>query len=229
MHTHRNVEVKKQGFGWLQVLIIVGLVVAVTMLGTAWWITQNIYAAPFQPTHLNIEEQKILDAKISKIQDTPVKTEQVPEIPVSDSGGPLVPEPYKEDPTKREITLTEKEVNALVAKNPDAAKRVAIDLADDLVTVKLLVPLDEDLPIMGGTTLRVKLGVTLQYQHGKPVVAMRGVTLGGVPLPQAWWGEIKNKNLVEEFGAAGGFWDQFSKGVNDLRVQEGKLWVKLKE
>ena len=35
--------------------------------------------------------------------------------------------------------------------------------------------------------------------------------MGGVPLPSAWWDEIKNRNLVKEFGSEGGFWDQFSK------------------
>ncbi len=61
------------------------------------------------------------------------------------------------------------------------------------------------------------------------MVAIRGVSLGGVPLPSAWWGDIKNKNLVEEFGSEGGFWDQFSKGVEDIKIRQEHLWIKLKE
>jgi hypothetical protein len=75
----------------------------------------------------------------------------------------------------------------------------------------------------------VNFGVTLRYEQDKPVVIIRGVSLGGIPLPGAWWGDIKNKNLVEEFGGQGGFWDQFSRGVADIGVREGELWVKLKE
>jgi hypothetical protein len=70
---------------------------------------------------------------------------------------------------------------------------------------------DENFPILGGKTLRLFFGVTLCDKADRPIVAIRGVSLGGVPLPSAWWGDIKNKNLVEEFGSEGGFWDQFSK------------------
>ena len=89
--------------------------------------------------------------------------------------------------------------------------------------------MDEDFPILGGKTLRLKAGVTLIYESKRPVVVMRGISLGGVPLPKAWWGDIKNKNLVEEFGSEGGFWDQFSRGVENIKIHEGQLWVKLKE
>jgi len=58
---------------------------------------------------------------------------------------------------------------------------------------------------------------------------MRGISLGGVPLPSAWWGDIKNKNLVEEFSGEGGFWSRFSKGVENVQVRDGHLWIKLKE
>ena len=141
----------------------------------------------------------------------------------------LDPEPYSEEHAKREISLSEKELNALIAKDPETAKRVAIDLADDLVSVKLLVPVDDDFPILGGKTLRLFFGVTLSYGKNRPIVAIRGVSLGGVPLPSAWWGDIKNKNLVEEFGSEGGFWDLFSKGVEDIKIREGHLRIKLKE
>ena len=87
---------------------------------------------------------------------------------------------------KEEISLSEKELNALIAKDSETAKRVAIDLADDLVSVKLSVPVDEDFPILGGKTLRLFFGVTLSFKDDRPIVAVRGVSLGGVPLPSAW-------------------------------------------
>ena len=72
-------------------------------------------------------------------------------------------------------------------------------------------------------------GLELAYADGRPVVAIRGISLGGVPLPRAWWGDIKGRNLVEEFGAPGGFWDRFARGVDDLRIRDGELWVRLRE
>jgi hypothetical protein len=88
---------------------------------------------------------------------------------------------------------------------------------------------EEEFPILGGKTLRLNCGVTLRYEAGKPVVALRGVSVGGVPIPNAWLGNIKDVDLVREFGGQDGFWDLFSKGVEDIRVLDGSLFVKLKE
>jgi len=73
----------------------------------------------------------------------------------------LRPEPYKEDATRREIGLSERELNALLAHNTDLAKKLAIDLSDDLASARLLIPVDPDFPFLGGRTLRVSAGVEL--------------------------------------------------------------------
>jgi hypothetical protein len=77
--------------------------------------------------------------------------------------------------------------------------------------------------------LRLNLGVILGFEKDRPVVALKGVSLGGIPLPNAWLGNLKNRNLVKEFGAEGGFWKLFSDGVAGLKVQEGHTLIKLKE
>ena len=51
----------------------------------------------------------------------------------------------------------------------------------------------------------------------------------GVPVPNAWLGGLKNIDLVSEFGDTQGFWKSFAEGVDNIRVEEGKLVVKLKE
>ena len=221
---------KKSRFGWRHVLGIAFIAVIVTALISAWWVKQNIYASQFEPTRLSAKEQQVLDSKLARLEESAVK--EKPSLKKAKPDQPwmsLEPEPYSEDNAKREISLSEKELNALIAKDPETAKRVAIDLADDLLSVKLLVPVDDDFPILGGKTLRLFFGVTLSYGKNWPIVAIRGVSLGGVPLPSAWWGDIKNKNLVEEFGSEGGFWDLFSKGVEDIKIREGHLRIKLKE
>lgn len=221
---------KKSRFGWRHVLGIAFIGIIVTALLSAWWVKQNIYASHFEPTRLSAKEQQVLDSKLAKLEESAVKEKPaIKKAKPYHQSVPLEPERYSEDDAKREISLSEKELNALIAKNPETAKRVAIDLADDLVSVKLLLPVDEDFPILGGKTLRLFFGVTLSYKEDRPTVAIRGVSLGGVPLPSAWWGDIKNKNLVEEFGSEGGFWDLFSKGVEDIKIREGHLWIKLKE
>ena len=69
----------------------------------------------------------------------------------------------------------------------------------------------------------------LSLADGKPIVILRGVSAWGVPLPNAWMGNMKNINLLEEFGGAGGFWQGINDGVAEIEVKEGKLRIKLKE
>ena len=109
-----------------------------------------------------------------------------------------------------------------IANNPEIAQRVAIDLSDNLISVKLVVPIDEELPALGGKTLRLSLGIILAYENGRPVIALKGVSLGGIPLPNAWLGNLKNRNLVKEFGGEGGFWKFFSDGVARFATSLGR-------
>ncbi|MBU0679653.1 MAG: hypothetical protein KJ626_16245 [Verrucomicrobia bacterium] len=73
------------------------------------------------------------------------------------------------------------------------------------------------------------MGLTLRFENDRPVVIVRGVSLGGIPLPGAWWGDIKNRDLVEESGREGAFWDLFAKGVDDLQVRDGRFVLHLKD
>ncbi len=223
-----NMEKEPRRFTGTQVMLLIGLTVLVTALITSWWVNQYLYAATFEPTQLTVAEQHALDNKMAQLQQYDRSNTSLLSSTPS-AGGPLEPEPYSEAGASREIQLTEREVNSLIAKDTEMAKHVAVDLADNLVSVKLVVPVNDEVPLVGGKTLKLNFGVELSYANGKPVVAMEGISLGGVPLPSAWWGDIKHINLVEEFGGPGGFWDQFAKGVEDLRIQDGQLRITLKE
>ena len=48
------------------------------------------------------------------------------------------PEPYSEDDLSREINFNERELNALLANSTDLASRLALDLADDLISANML-------------------------------------------------------------------------------------------
>ena len=74
---------------------------------------------------------------------------------------------------KREITFSEKELNAMLAKNTDLADKAAIDLADNLASVKMIIPLDPDFPILGGKTLKANAGAELAYANGRPIVYIK--------------------------------------------------------
>jgi len=126
----------------------------------------------------------------------------------------------------REIRLSEKELNALLAKNTDLATRLAIDLSDNLASAKLLVHLDEDFPLLGGNTVKLTAGAELAYATGNPVVMLRGVSVWGVPIPNVWLGNIKNVDLAGKFVVEHGFWKSFSEGVENIRIEEGQMKIK---
>jgi hypothetical protein len=69
----------------------------------------------------------------------------------------------------------------------------------------------------------------LDHGNGKPVVILKGISIMGVPVPNAWLGGIKNIDLVEKFAVEKGFWKTFSDGIEDISVSEGLLKIKLRE
>ena len=62
----------------------------------------------------------------------------------------------------------------------DLAEKLAIDFAEDLVSAKLLLPLEEDFPVLGGKTLRLNAGVGMAYHRDKPVIILKGISIMGI-------------------------------------------------
>ena len=111
-------------------------------------LNQKLQALGFQPNTCQIASTQTGDG-LSTAND--VEQKQSEELD-------LEPEAYSENPEKREINLTEKELNSMVANNTDLLKRLAIDLSNDLASVKMLIPIQEDFPVLGGKTLRINAG-----------------------------------------------------------------------
>jgi len=216
---------EKRSFGCLQVAGIVFAAVLVTAAASAWWVKHYLYASLHTPTELSVPEREVLETKIERLEEAGAPSRRLP----AGEDETAVPEPYSEEGASRELSLTEKELNGLIAEDPETAQKVAIDLSNDLVSLNIVAPFDEEVPLFGGKTLRLKAGVTLRYEEGRPAVIVRGVSLGGIPLPNAWLGNIKNRDLVEEFGTEGGFWQIFADGVEDIQVRQGNILIKLRE
>lgn len=218
---------KKSGFSGKQVLAIVVCAMLITIIVTVISIKIFLFPSPFTPVVLSQKEEQLLTLKLEAFESTgdPV------DAPIDNfnSDGSLKPEKYSEDNLSREINFSERELNAMLAKNTDLAEKLAVDLAENMISLKLLIPLDEDFPMLGGKTLRVKAGAELAYRDERPVVKLKGVSLMGVPVPNAWLGGIKNVDLIKEFGTEDGFWKTFSNGVDSISVVEGHLRVRLKE
>jgi len=201
-------------------LLATVLVVAVL----AWWvITRYVLPTELEQVNLSRQEQIELDRKLETlgIQRQPV------------DGSPydyrVVPEPYSETGAPREVEITERELNGLFARDPQWSSRMAVDLSPDLVSLTALVPVPEDFPVMPGKSVRVRAGAEFSFASGRPVLILKGVSVMGVPLPDAWLGDIKNIDLIAQSGNEAGFWKAFADGIDYVEVAEGRLQIRLKE
>ena len=220
----------KQGLRLSQVLWVILATILLTAGATYWAVRTYVFAKDFKPVVLEQKEELVLNNKLKQLGFTPDTDRQsTGQSSEFDSSGSLKPEVYSEAGATREVRLTERELNALLAKNTDLARKLAIDLSSNLMSAKLLVPVDPDFPVLGGKTLRVNGGLEVAYQNSKPIVILKGVSIMGIPVPNAWLGGMKNIDLVKEFSASEGFWKTFSDGVDDIHVEDGRLLIKLKE
>ncbi len=197
------------------------LFVILFLLVGGWAIHSWLFPSQFRPVVLSTEEQSRLDAKMRILDETS------PPLPEKD--GVLHPEPYLERPEDRVIFFTQRELNALIARNPELAHRVALHLSEGMLSATVLITMPQDMPLVSGRTVRVSTGLRLRHEHGRPVVVVEGLSIMGVPLPSAWLGGVKGKDLIALYGDQGGFWQAFREGVRDLRIEQGQLRVELAE
>ena len=232
MQSSESTEKKSSKMEWSQVLLIIISTILITIAGTYWVLKTYVFTTSFTPVELSDKEEKSLQTKLQAIGYDAIFSTQIPhenDQHAIDEDGFLKPEAYSEKNAVREITFTERELNGLLAKNTDLAQKVAIDLANNLVSAKLLIPLEEDFPVLGGKPLRLNAGIGMAYEQEKPIIILKGVSIMGVPIPNAWLGGLKNVDLVDEFGVDPGFWKSFSEGVENIQVSDGKINIKLKE
>jgi len=219
-----NRQHDKQGYSGKQLALIVIAVIVLTAVASLLLIRTYIFPSELEPVTLSVAEELQLDQKLRRLGWQREKTEQLVTGEVHAEA-----EAYSESGQDRQLIFSEKELNALIGGNPEFARRIAIDLAENLASAKILVPLPQDFPIMPGRILRVHAGLELRLDTSRrPVVALKGISVMGVPIPNAWLGNLKNVDMVSEFGDRG-FWKAFADGVDDIQVRDGELFIKLRE
>ena len=231
----------RKPLGCLSILGLMLLTIVISVGATFWLVKTQLFPDNFEPVELSAKEESVLQEKLdavglgevftpkhSQAENSKNTPSSLTQDQVRESRD-LSPEPYREIPEKRDISLSEKELNAMLANNTNLAQRLVIDLADDLASAKLLVHLDPDFPFLGGKTLKVSAGTEIAFNNNRPVVILKGVSVWGVPIPNAWLGGLKNVDLIKEFGAEEGFWKAFADGIEHVRVAEGQVHIKLRE
>ncbi|WP_416398359.1 hypothetical protein [Allohahella sp. A8] len=202
---------QKPRTGALQMFFAVFLGVLFALLIAGWLGYQYVFSSEIDPVELSNSEVQVLEHKISQVVQAK-------------------PEPYSEDDARRLLSFSERELNALLARETDMAQQLAIDLSDDTASATLLVPLPADFPIMAGKTVRLNAGLEIvQLADSQIRIALKGVSVGGVPLPDAWLGNLKNVDLVSASAQSGSsFWKQLAAGIETVRVRDGEVQLKLR-
>lgn len=188
---------------------------ALTAAGTAWWVKRHFYASALKPVQLSEKEQAAFEQKL-EILETASETQ-----PVRVEPAPV------HDP--REIALSAREINAFLAAQ-GVGDRVKVDLSRDRVSASFILPVDPDFPLIGGTTLRFKLALgALMDAAGKFVLKIDDVTVGGIPMPNAWLGGIKGLDLIAANLENDPVVRGFVEGIKEFEISQGAVRLRLNE
>ncbi len=200
------------------VLITFGIILAccgLTAAATAWWVKRNLYASTMTPVQLTAQEQRTFETKMEVLQHPPVSEPASPAVSPEDE--------------KRTVVVTDREINAYLAKQ-GLGDTVKVDLGDDNLAATVIVPVPEDSPLFGGTTLRLRVALGVKVDGiNAPSFQVSDVSLGGLPLPNAWLGDIKNVNLAGQNLEKDPALQRFFAGIKKFQVRKEGVLLTLNE
>lgn len=209
------------GSSWKKkLLIVLAVIVAccgITAAATAWWVKRNVYASPFRPVSLSQTEQKAFDEKVEVLSG---KNADIPAGAGSPAGA---------GDDKRTLVVTDKEINAYLAKQ-GLGDQIKVELNEGTAAATLIAPVDNDVPVIGGKTFRIRVGLAT---GGKPdggmSLAINDVSIGGVPVPNAWLGDVKGVNLLAGSAGSDPVVKRFLAGIHEFQINGGSIRVQLNE
>lgn len=201
--------------------LVVLLVLLLVFAGVWIWQLSRMQA---QTAPLTEAEQRTLEAKFDRIRNAAYgeSPAALPEPPAQDAGGAVPPEIYVEDGSQRQVRFTERELNALIAADPGLAGRAAVRLSPDQLSASFRIDVPPDVPLMGGRSVRVQTGLQLATLDDRVEARLVGISVGGIPLPNAWLGGLKGTDLLATSGLG-----SLGAGIEMLSVGEGWLELQL--
>lgn len=203
---------------WKKKLLIVFAIIlgccGLAAAATAWWVKRNIYASPLLPVSLTQQEKQAFDEKVSAISGSPADGKSNEQRAAEE---------------KRTLTLSDKEINAFLNEK-GIGDRVKVELSEGGVQATALVPVDKEVPVFGGKTIR--LAVALAGNMGadrQPAFRIADVSVGGVPVPNAWLGDLKGVNLLASSIESDPLVKRFLAGIREFEFKKGTIRVLLNE
>ena len=188
--------------------VLIGIIVVLlAVIGAVWW-----HNRPIKPVQLSAQEKATVEAKIEAIQN--VEAPAKPAEPQYEKG-------------KKEIILTEHELNGLLNENTTLGQKLSFELATDAIHARLETDLDKDLPVVGGKKLKARARFLVKTEAGIPSLILEDLTVWGVSLPNDWLAQLKGKDILGDIlgGGKGGK----VAGIEEITVQPGQLKIRLKE
>jgi arginine N-succinyltransferase len=191
--------------------VLLGLAGVAAAAAGIWW-KSNFDPAPFKLVALTTQEQAAFDQKLAAF--------------TGNAALAAAPAPVT-DLEKRTLVITEKEVNAWLAKN-DLGENVQVRFKNGKITGAIILELPEDLPFLAGQKIKASLALVAHLNDASRDLALQvdDVTVGGMPLPNAWVGDIKGMSLVDESARVDLATEKFLKGIRQFEIREGSVVVK---
>lgn len=210
---------------------IIGVIFLILVLALAigiWQVFTELFPGDFEPVTLSQEEERVLEQKLARIDPTRLQSAGV-STPMLEASSSHRPELGTEVGASDEITFTERELNAMLAKYSNNAHHVAIEFSDSLVDVRGLTPIEPDFPVIGGRTIEMILTFEVSLDKNRPTLFFKAAKIWGVNVPEAWIDDKTNTDMSKVFDFENNFWKAFGERVEKIAVSEGALQIQLKE
>lgn len=209
---------RKRSFWKIAFFVLLALVLILVALW--WW-----HNRPIKPVQLSAQEKVVVEEKLQRVQPAALRDDRGADSPVVSAAEAETATDTEYQKGKKEFIITERELNGLLNEHTKLGDSLRFELYDGEVRARAATKLDEDFPIIGGKTLKMRARFFAETTNGVPSLVLDDLTVWGVSLPNDWIGGLKGQNILGEVLGTG---DNIS-GVEHLEVQRGQLWIKLKE
>lgn len=183
---------------------LIGLVILALVIGGLWWWSNR----PINPVVLSPQEKTAVEVKVEAIQK--------PAEPKFEKGS-------------KEIILTERELNGLLNENTTLGKTVSFELATNAIHARVESDLDPSLPVVGGKHLKARARFLVSSVPGQASFILDDVTVWGISLPNDWLAGLKGRDLLGEILGTGKARTSKVAGVEEFKVEPGRLIIRLAE
>lgn len=199
---------------WKKKLLIAGSIVlgtcTIAAASATFWYQYNLHASKFRPVQLTTAEQQAVNDKLNVL------------------GGQAV---LASDPSKT-IVLNEREINGYLEAQ-GLGETVKVHITNGNVGATILAPVDAEVPLLGGHTVRLKIAFNTKLDEShRFALSLADVSVGGVSLPNAWLGGVKGLNLLAEDRQnpqGPSLLKGFAAGIKDFQLKSGELRLVLND